>query len=234
MFHKTLRLWAITPLLLLQVFALQAQPKIDTISLQKGQILDLLFLSQNPDIEEARQSYFQVAFPVANRFSYQGLPGFRITDHVQGNHRPSFLILGEWADRGQREAFLEQIVNEVPDFHERRRQIWSYFGLCYFELTEDLSIHIDRGKHHVATAYWFEEGEVPKDLVNRWQEQRTQAGGSTLLQLQDGTSPAGYQYRPDYFVITTWDSEADFQAYQQSVSSQALEEVKHINELILQ
>lgn len=135
--------------------SIQGQSKIDTIVLNKGSVLDILLLDQNPDVEADLKSYFKTAFPIAKRMSYQPLPGFKIVKHTQGNLCPQALILGKWESKNIREAFLTQILEEVPDFHERRRKIWSYFGLRYFEIPEDVYLKIDRSKYQVATAFWF-------------------------------------------------------------------------------
>ncbi|MEM9820422.1 MAG: hypothetical protein AAF985_05100, partial [Bacteroidota bacterium] len=125
-------------LCLLCLSSVHGQSTSQSMAFKKGEVLDILLLSQNPDTELALKSYFQTAFPVAQRMSYQPLPGFKIKAHNQGNHRPQSLILGKWSDLEQREAFLSQIVEEVPDFHQRRKTIWSYFGLSYFEIQKDL------------------------------------------------------------------------------------------------
>jgi len=210
------------------------QSKIDTISLQKGEVLDILLLSQNPDTEADWKSYLQTAFPVAKKMSYQPLPGFRIANHNQGNLQPEMLILGKWDDMHVREAFLTQIVEEVADFHERRRTIWSYFGLRYFEMKQDVSFEIHRDAYQVATAYWLESEKKSSAFFSTWKKEILQAGGKILLQLQDGKSPFGYQYNPEYFVITSWKSEDAFRAFQVKLKALEMDNIEHINEFILQ
>lgn len=211
-----------------------AQAKIDTISLKKGEVLDILLLSQNPDTEEALKSYFQIAFPVAKSMSYQPLPGFIITDHSQGNLRSELLILGKWKNLALRETFLTQIVEEVADFHERRRNIWAYFGLRYFELKENYSFTIHRDRYQVATAYWLESEQQSSSFYDQWQKEIQASGGEILIQLKDGKSPFGYQYNPEYFVLTSWKSKAAFEAFSEKVGKLELDNIQHVNEFILQ
>ena len=205
-----------------------------TVALKKGEVLDILLLSQNPDTEADLKSYFQTAFPVAKRMSYQPLPGFKILEHTQGNHRPSSLILGKWSDIKTREAFLTQILKEVPDFHERRRKIWSYFGLGYFEIQEDLSFKIDRDKYHVATAYWLKKEDDSAKFYEKWIKSIDTMGGEILVSLEDGTSPFGYKYDPDYLVITSWEDEGAFEAFREEVSQMKTDNIQHVNEFILE
>ena len=146
--------------------------------------------------------------------SYQPLPGFKIASNNQGNLQPELLILGQWDDIEVREDFLTKIIETVPDFHERRRKIWSYFGLRYFEIDKDLSFEINRDKYQVATAYWLESKKESSKFYKKWKKEIQTSGGEILVQLKDGKSPFGYQYNPEYFVITSWKNEAVFQAFQ--------------------
>ncbi len=209
------------------------QSKVDTITFKKGEIFDILLLSQHPDKEEDLKSYFQVAFPVATKMSYQPLPGFKIMDSNQGNIQPELLILGKWNDIEVREAFLTRIVEEVADFHERRRTIWSYFGLRYFEMTEDVSFEINRDEYQVATAYWLDSEKESSKFYKKWKKEIQKSGGEMLIQLKDGKSPFGYQYNPEYFVITSWKSEAAFQAFQKKLKKWKMDNIQHVNEFIL-
>jgi len=221
-------------LLTLSAPQVHGQSSVKSIVLQKGEVLDILLLSQNPDVDVDLKSYFQTAFPVAKRMSYQPVPGFKIKQHTQGNHRPSSLILGKWSDLKTRESFLTEILNEVPDFHERRRKIWSYFGLCYFEIQKDLSFEIDRDKYHVATAYWLKSKDRSSTFYKKWTKYLGKMGGTELVQLQNGTSPFGYQYQPDYFVISSWENEAAFKAFQEKTQQLNVDNIQHVNEFILE
>ena len=216
------------------IYKFYGQSKVDTIVLKKGEVFDILLLTQNSDRQAELKSYFQTAFPVAKRMSYQPIPGFKVKNYTQGNIQPGSLIFGKWNSIKEREDFLTQIVKEVPDFHERRRKIWSFFGLRYFEIKEDLSLKINRDEYHVATAYWLESGYKSSEFYNRWKKEIKSMGGEVLIQLKDGKSPFGYQYNPDFFVIASWKSEANFKAFQENVSKLELDKIQHINEFILE
>ena len=213
---------------------LSAQTSLQTIELKQGEVLDILFLSQHSEVDDALKSYFQTAFPVAKRMSYQPLPGFKVNRHTQGNHHPDILVLGKWKNLERREAFLTEILEEVPDFHERRREIWSYFGLRYFEMKEDLSFTIDRNAYHVATAFWFADNTKPSKFYEKWLQAIGELGGKISLQLREGTSPFGYQYAPDYFLITSWENEAAFKAFQQRVEPVEADNLQQVNEYMLE
>ena len=212
-----------------------AQEKVDTITLKKGEIFDILLLSRYPNTEADVKSYFETASPVARRMSYQPLPGwYNITQYTQGNHGPEKLILAKWNNMNTREAFLDQILNEVEDFHERRRKIWSYFGLRYFEIEENLTFEIHRDQFQVATAFWLEADEQTSDYYEEWLVEISRSGGQILIELSDGKSPFGYQYDPEYFVISSWENKSAFDAFQDKMKQLELDNIRHINEFILE
>lgn len=209
------------------------QSKIDTITLKKGEVFDILLLSQKPKTEVNLKSYFQVAIPVAKKMSYQPLASFKIVNNHQGNLQPELLILGKWRDIEVREDFLTEILKEVPDFHERRRKIWSYFGLQYFEIKEYLSFEVYREQYQVATAYWLRSEKQISNFYKNWEKEVQKSGGKILISLMDGKSPFGYRYDPDCFVITSWESKVAFDAFQEKIKHRTLDDIQHINEFIL-
>ena len=210
-----------------------AQVPVRTYEFKKGEVFDILLLVQKPDTQEALKKYFEDAFPVAQNLSFQSVPGFRVAEHSQGNILPDLLVFGKWENLEKREAFLETITDEVPDFHERRRNIWSYFGLRYYEMSEDFTLRFDKGKLHVATAYWFQPGNEDSNFYAEWKQVMARHGGEILIELEEGISPVGYQYNPDIFVITTWSNEAEFNAFQQQAFSLKKTGMQHVNEFIL-
>lgn len=209
------------------------QSKTDTITLKKGEVLDILLLIQKHDREADLKSYIQTAFPIAKKMSYQSLPGFKITNNYKGNLQPDLLILGKWNNIKLREDFLNQIIVEIPEFHKFRRKIWSYFGLQYFEIKEDLSFKIHRDKFQVASAYWLKNKQLANKFFKKWKNEIQKSNGEILIQLEDGKSPFGYQYNPQYFVITSWENKADFQFFQEKMEKLKLDNIEHINEFIL-
>lgn len=230
LFHSILGL----TILLVAFHPTYGQSTHQSIVLKKGEVLDILLLSQNKDVETHLKSYFQTAFPVAKRMSYQPMPGFKITSLLQGNHQPHNLILGKWSDLQNREDFLTQIIKEVPDFHERRRKIWSFFGLKYFEIKQDVTINIDRKKFHVATAFWMNSKKTNHQFYQKWENEISKMGGQMMLHLTEGTTPFGYQYNPTYFVISSWENETQFKAFQEKIRQFDQANVQHINEFILE
>lgn len=220
--------------LVFNILTVDGQSKIQSLSFKKGEVLDILLLSQNADTETDLKDYFKIAFPVAKKMSYESLPGFKVIDHTQGNLRPGILVLGKWNNLDKREAFLNQIEEEVPDFHERRRKIWHFFGLRYFEVKEDLSFDIERERYHVATAYWLESQNGPGAFSKKWEREMKKMGGKLLIKLSGGQSPFGYRYDPDVFVITSWESEVAFKSFHEQIQKLGLNNIQHINEFILE
>lgn len=209
-----------------------SQSDITTYTFKKGEILDLLLASQNPNKEAEVKEYLNLAVSVAQKMSYQSLPGYNIQRISAGNIRPSFLLFGKWDNQEIRTSFSHKIEEVLPDFHERRRNIFSFFGLTYYEIKKNLSFDIDKSRYNVATAFWNRPGSSTSEL-SEWHNALTQSGGTVILELKGGTSPFGYLYRPDVFYITSWDSEEEFNTFKKLTADSLKKNIIHLNQFIL-
>lgn len=208
---------------------LQAQ----IISLKKGEVLDILVLSAKPDTDKLFDIYKKTAFPVAFKMSYKALPGYRITNYTQGNLQPENFIFGKWGSISIREKFIDEIEKEVPDFHKQRQDIFSYFGLTYYEMQENTSFEIIPEKYNVVTAFWKTEKVSFKEFTEKWLHKSNEAGGKIIIKLTNGKSPFGYYYQPDYLVITQWESKTAFDVFYKKDMKMNHKGVKHVNQLII-
>ncbi|MEM6316496.1 MAG: hypothetical protein AAF960_02445 [Bacteroidota bacterium] len=213
---------------------LTAQSNIKTYAFKKGEILDILLITSKPNYEPLFEEYKKTAFPIAMKMGFQPLPGYRITESTQGNHEPSSFILGKWNDLTNREKFIADIEKLVPDFHEQRRAIWSIFDLTYYEMPTDVSFQIDKSKFNVATAYWGKDIGAFKKFKKSWLTKSKKMGGQEIIKLEDGKSPFGYYYQPDFLVITEWETRADFEKFHRENMGMNHTGVQHVNQFILQ
>ncbi|MEO0728178.1 MAG: hypothetical protein AAFZ63_26765 [Bacteroidota bacterium] len=212
---------------------LSAQSTITRYDLEEGQVLDILLLRQQPDTDDLLSDYFKTAFPVAKRFGYRPMAGHKVTKITQGNHMPFSFVFGKWEDLNRREDFIEEATDEIPDFHERRRNIWSYFGLTYYKMEEDLSFAIDSERFNVVTAYWQKPNASISTFHHQWVALAQTEGSDLILELSNGKSPFGYYHQPTYLTITSWENEAAFSAFLAKCSDLALEGVQHLNQFII-
>lgn len=210
---------------------LQAQSEKKSYELKKGQVFDIIFLSNKPDVEARLQDYFKRAFPLANADGYHSLGGFGLKENLQGNYHPSSMVFGYWDDLKGRERFLKTVVAKMPDFHNMRRQIWSTFALTYWEMKEDLSFEVDPARFNVVTAYWKKEGQSLESFQKEWQAKAKKAGGKVIVAFSEGTSPFGYHYDPDYLIMTSWDSQEAFDAFYKQNLEMDHAAIGHVNQL---
>lgn len=213
---------------------ISAQSSTKTIELKKGEVLDVLHLSQNPDTDEALKSYFKNVIPIGNKLTYQSLAGFKVVGHQQGNHRPQIIAFGKWSSLSKREAFGGQILTEIPDFHALRRSIWSYFGTSYYEMQQDLTVSFVQEKYHAVTSIWLKTAEGSSTYLQKWQTAVANMGGDILMDMQNANSPFGYIHKPHYFAISSWKNEAAYIAFRDKVREFEMNEIQHINEVIIQ
>lgn len=203
-----------------------AQEKTYDYNFKKGQVLDILLLTDGPDVPALFPKYRKTAFPVASKFSFKPVPGLLISETIQGGVQPEGMIFGKWDSKEQREGFLRAIVPAVPDFHEQRRALWTYFTLTYYEMQEDTSFVIDRSKYNVVTSYWG-QGTSFQNYLNTFKDATKQQGGKEIITLTNGYSPVGYVYNPAYLTITQWENKDAFDTFYKK--HQAMEESRITN-----
>ncbi|MEQ9297016.1 MAG: hypothetical protein RIF33_00560 [Cyclobacteriaceae bacterium] len=209
--------------------------QVKTISLKKGEALDLLLLSTNKDAGELQKEYFDKAVPVAMEWGYQPQYSSRLSQPpTQGNYWPSVLILAKWKDYDRRVQFPEEIVKIYPQFHERRREIWTNFDLTYWKIEEDKEVAIQETNFYVATSYWSKSNGNFDAFVNEWQTMVANQGGKVVLKCTEGVSPLGYHYNPEVFTITEWRSKEDFEKFHAKNLDMDHTGVEHVNQFILQ
>ncbi len=210
-----------------------AQSKITSYNLKKGEVFDILVLSTKPDTKALFEIYRKTAFPVAFKLSYTPLPGYKITENTMGNHEPQSFILGKWGSIEKREQFLAEIEKEVPDFHEQRRNLWSYFGLTYYEMSNDVSFEINRDKFTIVTAYWYKNKAEFLHFKKEWLQKLNKAGGEIIIELTEGKSPYGYYYNPDYMVIVQWEGKETFENFKKESIKINNHGLQHINQFVI-
>lgn len=192
----------------------QAQSEIKSYSLKKGQAFDIIFLRTKEGTDEVRKKYFELAYPIALKMGYSPLKGYSIKENpLEGNYHPQSMILGSWPSIEVREAFLLDIEKEVPAFHSMRKEIWSNFDLTYWEIADDISFEVNTSKFNVVTAYWEMERAAFDQFKDKLLKASKRSGGRTVLQLAGGASPFGYEYNPDFVIITEWETKEAFEAF---------------------
>lgn len=208
--------------------------QVKTISLKKGEVLDLLLLNTNTEAEEELTEYFNKAIPVAQKWGYKPQYSSKITEPpTQGNYWPSTFIIAKWEDYNKRVQFTKDILLEYPQFHERRRTIWTSFNLTYWKVEQDLEVEIDPDKFYIATSYWGEEQKAFTSFQSSWEQEVDKGGGKVVLEFTNGVSPFGYHYNPDLFVLIEWESREAFEYFYEKNVSMDHNGVKHVNQFIL-
>ena len=207
---------------------LTAQTTIN-YSFKKGETLDVFFFLEKEDINKDSlfDVYRKVLFPIAMEYSFQPNKGFGIKETLRGGYQPSFMGFGKWENLKKRREFIREIVKHVPAFHDMRREIWSSFDLTYYELREELNFSVDKTKYTVATAYW---GKVCEPFIDQWKALCASHGGKLIIQLEEGESPSGYYYNPDYFLISEWPNSTTFEEFSKQVEKINSSCILNINE----
>lgn len=199
---------------------------------KKGEVLDIILLSQSENSTKLYERYKKTAFPVAFEYSFQPQPSFRISKLTLGTNKPKAFIIGKWASLKKREGFLSNIVKRVPDFHQQRRDLFPYFGLTYYEVSKDLKFSIDTSKYNTVTAMWHKLNDLP--FFRKWQTSVEKAEGKVIITLKNGISPTGYYYNPNVMCIVEWEDEAAFKAFSKKNPLDKYEALNNIHQFVIQ
>ena len=219
----------------LSISSLKAQSKIKTYDLKKGEVLDILLISQKTKTDSLFKEYRKIVFPFAFKMTYKPLLGVKINEASQSNYQPETLVLAKWSSVIKRKQFLSEIEILVPDFHQRRKDIWSLFDLTYYEIDKDISFEIDLNKLIVVTAYWKSDDHNKsfEEFTKKWKLLSEGNGADTKIELFNGTSPFGYYYKPDYLVISQWNSRVSFDVFYKENIKMDHKSIKHVNQFII-
>jgi len=219
---------------LLVAFAtLQAQnPKITSINLKKGEVFDIALITQKPDTKAELQDYFKNVVSVGKSAGYQALYTHPIVNYTFGNFQPKLILFAKWPDLKGRLNFIKDIEVIVPDFHERRRRIFSAFFLTFWEAKQDINFSINKDKYTIVTAFWKKDSKFGS-FKNNWNQLISTNKGKQLVSFTDGMSPFGYEYNPDYLVITEFSDEAAFKAFQTQTKNLSYKGVTQVQQFIL-
>lgn len=226
-----MRVFIIVITFILSALTVNGQAKAKIISLKKGEVLDVIFINNKPGNEEARKQYFTDVYPPANAGGYTGLPGFGIPAvPTEGNYWPDVMALGRWKSLSARHHTMKALIEQFPDFHERRRLIWPTFNMTYYEMTSDISFTTDPDKFYVIDLYWREDVEAFGEYLRKRNKASEKAGGQRVLELINGQSPYGYYFNPDYFSLTEWSSRSAFEAFKATYENVEPKGVRHLNQ----
>lgn len=211
-----------------------AQEKIKSFDFKKGEVLDIILLSQTENPDELFERYKKTAFPVAFEYTYQPQQGFNIAKLTLGTNETQAFLFGKWESLEKREGFLNIIAERVPDFHQQRRDLFPYFGLTYYEMKQDLKFSVDTLKFNVATALWNNPSKKDVSFFKKWQEAVKKFGGEVILSLENGTSPIGYYYNADVLCIVEWQNENAFQAFAKKHPLSFYEPLHNVHQFVIQ
>lgn len=135
----------------------QKKPQGWTLDLKKGQVLQIVVPEERPEGRDARQSYYQNAFPIAESLGYKNEGLLNIRDKVRSEYDPSVFAFFSWPDIAATQAYRS--APQFPAFKDLRRDAWHEMKIYDSALTEDLKLTFDPGKHYTAWIAWLD----PKD-----------------------------------------------------------------------
>ncbi|MEM6585166.1 MAG: hypothetical protein AAF692_05380, partial [Pseudomonadota bacterium] len=106
-----------------------------TLDLKKGELLQIVVPEEREEGKAARQSYYQNAFPIAERLGYANEGLLRVRQKVRGEYDPSVFAFFSWPSA---EAAQEYRSNpRFAEFKQLRREAWHEMNIYDAEIRED-------------------------------------------------------------------------------------------------
>ena len=215
----------------------QEAAKTKTITIKKGQSLDLFFGNRKPNTDEALGIYFNKVIPPASKLGFKVDGSFITTEPpTRGNFHSDFMSVMSWPNSEARNQFFKDFEKVDYDFTAERRKIWSVFNFVeYSKLEKDINFVVSSDKTYVVTTYWIEDGKNFETAIKNIRSTMKTMEGKLLMQVGKGHSPNGYLYEPDLITITEWESPETFKKFLKSIdSSKDIAGTKNVNQWITQ
>ncbi|WP_422862023.1 hypothetical protein [Flagellimonas sp. W118] len=228
------KLVMLVSVLFLGTFMAIGQGKVKKLAFKKGEVLDILLFEGKPELPKFFPKYKETAFAFALKTGYQPQPLLSVLETTQGGYQPSTFVFGKWTNLSSRKKFLNEILKEVPDFHEQRRAMWSSFYLAYYEMQKDVSLEIDENKVYVATAYWQDGTTEFNTFKKEWLKKVKDNKGKVILELTDAKSSVGYMYKPDYVALIEWRDRSAFDNFLKENEEMGDVGIENVNQFVIQ
>ncbi len=227
---KSMLIFAI---ILLSGLMVSAQTVTKKWNFKKGEVLDILLFNGKKELPKLFPKYKETAFAFALEKGYKPQPFLAVTETTQGGYQPDTYIIAKWTDLAGRKAFVNEILEKVPDFHQQRRAMWSSFSLAFYEVTKDMSFEADPDKILVATSYWKDNTGAFTNFKKEWLKMAKNNGGKVLLELTGAMSTVGYMYKPDFIVLTEWNDRAAFDSFTKESMKMGEKGIQNVNQFII-
>lgn len=211
--------------------------KSKTITIKKGQRVDLLTGIRKPGTDEILNNYFGQIFPIASKYGFKVDGTFlTVAPPTKGNFHSSFLSVMSWTDPNGPDKFRNEAKKLSYDYVAERRNIWSVFNLTeYSEIEKDIEFTVSSDKVYVITAYWLEDADAFRAAKKEAGPKMQAAGGKKTVLFGKGKSPNGYLYEPDVISITEWETKESFEKYHKSTDPKVNDAgVRNVNQWITQ
>ena len=189
-----------------------------TLELKQGQVLQLVVPEESDEGRAARQTYYQNAFPIAERLGYrnEGMLGIRQT--VRSDYDPSVFVFFSWPGGDAVQGYRSN--PRFTEFKDLRREAWRELKIYDAEIDEDLKLVFDPAKHYSALFAWLDP-ETRADYT-RYLEGIEPAvkrsGGRFIYKMYDPYMQAlnDPSNGPGQITFVEWETEDGFAKVQQS------------------
>lgn len=189
-----------------------------TLDLKKGEVLQVVVPEERAEGSEARQSYYQNAFPIAERLGYANEGLLRVREKVRGEYDPSVFVFFSWPSAEAAKGYRSN--PRFAEFKALRREAWHEMNIYDAQIREDIQITFDPAKHYTALIAWLDP-ETRADYTRYLEGIEPavkRAGGRFIYKMYDPYMQAlsGSPDGPGQITFVEWETTDGFAKVQQS------------------
>lgn len=189
-----------------------------TVNLAEGQVLQLIAPEARPDGQQARQAYYQSAFPIAESLGYERHAQLNVRQKVASDYDPGAFLFFSWPGEKAAEDFAQH--PDWPTLKATRPQAWSELKIYNKTLEDDLSLEFHTSKHYSVVIAWFNP-EKPGDYdkyLNGIEPAVERAGGRFIYKMRNPSfeAHASPLEGPDQITFVEWETTDGFATVQGS------------------
>ena len=190
-----------------------------TITVKKGEVLQLIAPQARADGDQARQDYYKSVFPIAQTLGFKRVGQLAVKQKIVSDYDPGGFIFYTWPS----EAAENWLAGHPkwPSLKAKRPQAWSELKIYTDTLDEDLTLNFDPAKFYTVVVAWFNP-ENPGDYARYLKGIETaveREGGRFIYKMHQPRfeSHASPATAPGQITFVEWNSPDGFQRVQKSV-----------------
>lgn len=188
------------------------------ISLEEGQVICFLSSVFQPEGQKIAKTYFQNVIPITAEVGSKYVGGLAIKKVLAGSHHSTGFGIITLPNEDVKVEINERRLPEWIEYRRMRPSVWKELRLRDFTAKQNAKYQFSSDKIYVVESYWIKqdreelfEDSMSASLANA----KEQYNGEVIVQFgsPERYETLGMERSPDYFLITEWNNESQYETY---------------------